>query len=147
MRGNEGAGKALKGKQYEFVSHAVAIHLSPVFTIGTIHDNSHTWRRHCDFETYGLTRDTASAAIKDAYRFVRSTKFDLENLSVKIDINPALAYAKNGSIIWKIKAWLLWKSWNDAGLTIDERIDNLHELGHPTVTAKALQRAAEERGL
>jgi hypothetical protein len=104
-------------------------------------------RRAVDWPWPFLLR-TAEAALADAHRTVSDPirtgwRGDKVTFTAKPEM---LTDYKGGTISRNIFAWLAWDAWNHKHLTIEQRAEIIRSHGFKC-TAKALQRAAAERGL
>jgi hypothetical protein len=136
------------GKSFAWIAHPVAIFIgNPPAVIYGLRDDSAGWHRHGVAE-FGMSTAAAQAALGDAWRGVKSETLDVRTMGYKqaIAAPSRIEGHKGGTIPRNVIAWLRWEDWNRRGFTMEQRAAELATFGR-ACTAKALRRAAEERGL
>jgi hypothetical protein len=136
-------------QMWDWFVHPVAIEfIGRVAVRYGVKDGGCVWQRSLPVESFGMTTITAKAALDDAFRGIKgSAMIDIRALTYRMTWSPkAIMHAKGGALMRNIVAWVFWQEWNNQGLTMDQRAAKLTEMDFPC-TAKALKRAAEERGL
>lgn len=98
-------------------------------------------------EAAGITTACAQAALSEVWRCIKSAALDMVTMQPRIDFSTAPLFEyKNASPLWRMNAWIRWDWWHRRGLNIPQRAAELRALGF-SVTAKALERAADNRGM
>lgn len=135
-------------KNYTFISHAVAIQLTPVlvFTGFTDRDPGRVWT--CELpEAHGISRRAAELALSEAWRIVKVKSFDLVDRKMELTINLKKAAAfRHAAILRNIFIWMNWDRWKREGLTEKERIDETTGAGF-VCTARAFRHVWEDEGM
>ena len=137
--------KGASGDGHSIIASPVAIALSsPVEVLLDIcvKDTSAKWQK-LSLKAYGISKESAEAALKEAWRFVKSSKLDCVTLTPQIVINHKIADSPLGRVIVRnVAACLLWDLWNRQKLSLPERAAIME------CTPKALNRAiVEDLGL
>ena len=135
-------------KNYSFISHPVAIQLSPVTVITgfTDRDPSRVWT--CELpEAHGISRRAAELALAEAWRIISVKEYDLVSRKMKmaVDLNKGTTF-RNGAILRNILIWMHWDQWNRNGLTKSQRIERLVTAGFKC-TPKAFQTVLDDAGM
>ncbi len=134
---------------WEWIAHPVAIGiLGNVSVMYGLKDGGHIWQAGLPVEKFGMSSTAAKAALDDAFRGIKGTAtIDIRTLAYRMTWSPkAVMQSKNGALMRNVVAWIHWQNWIKQGLTMEQRAAQLSEWGFQC-TAKALSRAAEERGL
>ena len=134
---------------WEWIAHPVAIgFIGNVSVRYGLKDGDHVWQASLPVESFGMSPNAAKAALGDAFRGIKgSATLDIRTLAYHMTWSPkAVMQAKGGAIMRNVVAWVHWQEWNKQGLSMEQRAAQLSEWGFQC-TAKALSRAAEERGL
>ena len=138
--------KGASGDGHSILASPVAIALSsPVEILLDIcvKDTCAKWQK-LSLKDYGISPKSASAALNEAWRFVKSSTLDGVTLTPQIVINHKIADSPLAKAIARnIAACLLWDSWNREGISREARAEILRGNGHDC-TAKSLKRAVEE---